>query len=100
MLTRAAAQPINIFNDRLYVLHVLFQRIGIIETQIELPTVFSRDPIVRMNGKRTPDMQITIRFRWKPGADFPAVGSGLNILSDQLIHIVLRRYRLIFATHA
>lgn len=67
---------------------------------MEAAAVFTGNFHIRMDGKSTPDMQIAIGFRWKPGADLPAEYSRLHVFSNQLIHIILRQSRSIIVRHS
>ncbi|MNN60040.1 hypothetical protein D3C81_1751950 [compost metagenome] len=89
MLSRAAAQPLQILDNRVHVLHIFFQRIRIVEAQIEGAAEFTGQRIVGMDRKCTADMEIAVRLRREPCADHPAERAALHILSDQLLHKIL-----------
>jgi hypothetical protein len=67
------SEPFNIFFDRLDIFDLFLGRVGIIESQIAKAPEFLCDSKIEADGFGMSYMQVTIRFRRKPGMDLSAV---------------------------
>ena len=85
------AQPAHRVLDRLLVLDVLLNRIGVIETKMAGALVLRRKAEVEADGLRMADVKITIGFRRKPRDHPSAVFVRALILGDDLSQKVGRR---------
>ncbi len=81
------AQPTHILLDRRDVLRVLLVGVGVVETQITGPPVIPRDAEIEHDGFGVPDVQITVRLRWKTGGDARVSPTG-QVLLDNLANEV------------
>ena len=69
VLAEIRAEPQNIFLNGIDKFRPLLGRICVIETEIELSSVFFCQAVIQKNRLCVSDMQVTVRFRRKAGAD-------------------------------
>src|SRR5436190_21938158 len=80
------SEPAHIVFDGVDIFLLFLGRIGVVETQIALTAEFLRHPEIEADRFRVPDMQISVRLRWKPGHDLAvllAVEVGLDDVANE-----------------
>ena len=65
-----AGQPVDILPDGVYILGILFDRIGVVIPEVELAAVFLRDRPVDEDRLRRADVQIAVRLGRESGMNF------------------------------
>ena len=90
------AQPAHRRHDRVVVLDVLLDRIGIVEAQVAGAAILGGEPEVQADRLGVPDVQVAVGLGWKAGDDAPAVLARAQILGDDLAQKIRdRRWRRI-----
>src|SRR5690348_11769258 len=69
MLAPVEAEPVHRIENRLRILGVLGDRIGIIEAHVANTAILLSEPEVKADGLRVPDVQIAVGFRREARAD-------------------------------
>ena len=83
-------QPGNVFSDGVDVFDTLLFRIGIVETQVGLASVFLRKPEAYTDGLGVTDVQVAVGFRWKACMNLATVFAGGNVCFNLLLNKVQR----------
>ena len=82
------AQPCDVLTDRVDILRVFFDRIGVVKPQVHSASVFSGEPKIHANGLGVANVQITIRLWWKSSVDAafmkPRFAVGIDDLLDEV----------------
>ena len=76
------AQPLHISHDRFDILHLLFGRIGVVETQVAFAAVFLGQAEVQADRLGVADMQIAVRLRRKAGVHPALVLAAAQVFLD------------------
>ena len=76
----AEAQPAHRIEDRVDVLLVFLDRVGVIKAHVAAPGVVDRQPEVQADRLGMPDMQIAVGFGRKPRADLRRVDRAIGML--------------------
>ena len=83
----AESKPFDIASNRVDVLDALFFRVGVIEAQVAVTAVITRDTEVEADRLGVTDVQVTVWFRWKAGNDLrdPARRQvGIDDIADKI----------------
>ena len=83
-------EPSDIALDGLYILGVLFGRVGVVETEVTNTVVFLGDTEVHTDGFDVADMQVTVRLRRETGLDTSAVHSLREVFLSDLLNEIER----------
>ena len=86
-----AAQPADIFDDRIDVLRFFLRRIGVVEPQVALAAELLGEAEIQVDRLGVADVQIAVRLRRKARVHAAAVFVGLQIVEDDLADEVGRR---------
>ena len=78
------AEPLDVFLDRLDVLGLLFERVGVVEAQVALAAVGLGQAEVETDALGVPDVQVAVGLRRKARVDAAAVFAVLQIGVDDL----------------
>ena len=84
------AEPRDVAFDGLYVLGVLFGRVGVVKTEVTNAVVFLGDTEVHTDGFDMPDMQVTVRLRRETGLNTSAVHSLREVFFYDLLNEIER----------
>ena len=76
------AEPAHVALDRLDVLHVLGQRVGVVEAQVAGTAVLAGDAEVEADRLGVADVQVAVGLRWKAGGHAAAVGAAREVVVD------------------
>ncbi len=83
------SKPAHVFLDRIDVLDVLLDRIGVVEAQIAVAGELGCDTEVEADRLRMADVQVAVRFRREAGDHPAAVAAGGDVggydLSDEIL---------------
>ena len=74
------SQPLYVLDDGLDELGLLFRRIGVVETEIELAAVFLRQAVIQKDRLGVSDMQVAVGLRRE---------TGLHMVVDALRQVFL-----------
>jgi hypothetical protein len=75
-------QPPHVVLNRLDVLHILFGRVGVVESQVARAPELGGDPEVQADRLGMADVEVAVRLRWKARGDPAPVGARLHIGSN------------------
>ena len=67
------AKPRNIFLDGIHVLHILLDRVGVIEAEVAETVIFLCNSEIETDGLGVSDVQVAVRFRRETGMHFRSV---------------------------
>ena len=84
MVLERETQPLDHFFDRLFVLDVFLDGIGVVETQMAHAVVVFGEAKVQANRFCVADVKIAVGFRWEACDDFAAVLAGRVVRVDDL----------------
>ena len=79
VLAPVKAQPLHRLNDRIDVFLFLFFRIGVVKAHVARAVIGLREAEIKANRLGVADVQITIRLRRKPRADFRRIGRRIGV---------------------
>ena len=88
------AEPAHVFHDRIDVLDVFLDRIGIVEAQIALAAILGGETEVEANRFGMADVQIAVRLRRKSRVNAALERARLAMLVDDFLNEVAGRGRL------
>ena len=77
-------KPSHVALNGLDVFLALLAGIGIVKTQKGTAAVLAGNTEIQANGLRVTDMQIAVRFGWKPGYHVAMVLAARDIIADDL----------------
>ena len=87
------SEPPDVLFDRIHVLDVFLDRIGVVESQVAGATVLHRHTEVEADRFGVADVEIAVGFRWKSRRDTSAVLPGRDVVLDDCADEVDRRGR-------
>jgi hypothetical protein len=83
------AEPAHILPDRVDILHVFLDGVGVVEAEVALSAELLRDAEVEADGLGVADVQVAVRLGRKPRDDAAAIAScvavGRNDLADEVL---------------
>ena len=81
-------QPLDVFPDRVDVLNVFLDRVGVVKAQVAVAAKFGGDAEVEANRLGVPDVQVAVRLGREARDDLAAVGAGGDVgghnLTDEI----------------
>ncbi len=83
-------EPAHILLDRLDVLVLFLGRIRVVEAQIAQAAVLGRQAEVQADALGMPDVQVAVRFGWKPRVDTAVPLARCDVVFDDLLDEVQR----------
>ena len=82
MLAPVPAEPAHVLDDRLNVLRVLLDRVGIVESEVADAPILGGDAEVEAYGRRVADVQVAVGLRRKPRRDAAAVLANRHVVPN------------------